>query len=435
MVNLGMYRLQVYDKNHLGMHWQIHKDSSHFFDQYQKAGKKMPVTVAIGGDPIYTWCATAPLPYGVNELLLYGLIKKESAKLVSSLTNPLYIPSDVDYVIEGWVDPLEMRVEGPFGDHTGYYTLEEKYPVMEVSAITTKKSPVYLATVVGKPPLEDKYMGWATERIFLPLLKTNAPDLVDYHMPENGAFHNLIFAKMQVLYKGHARQFMHLFWGSGQMSFVKHAIFLDAGAPKLNNYSALATYILNRFTPKCLFITEGITDALDHSSPEALIGGKLGVDVTAANIVSPPQMIGEEELLESLQGLASEVIGVQQYMLHTNNPITVISIKKTRSLKECFEAIKSLNTTLRIVVFVDEEKNDIANPYMLIWRVANNIDATRDIFISESMVAIDGTNKNKLDGFNREWPGDVECTQSVIESLKKRNLWTLDENLSKKYQI
>ncbi len=435
MVNLGMYRLQVYDKNHLGMHWQVHKDASHFFDQYQKAGKKMPVTVAIGGDPLYTWCATAPLPYGVNELLLYGLIKKESVKLVSSLTNPLAIPQDVDYVIEGWVDPLEMRVEGPFGDHTGYYTLKEKYPVMEVGAITTKKAPIYLATVVGKPPLEDKYMGWATERIFLPLLQTNAPDLLDYHMPENGAFHNLIFAKMQVLYKGHAKQFMHLFWGSGQMSFVKHAIFLDAGAPKLNNYSALATYILNRFTPKSLFITEGITDALDHASPEALVGGKLGVDVTAANIIVAPQTLGQEELLSQLQYFAPEITGVVQYMLHTKNPFTVMSVKKTRTLKECFDAMCPLHESLRIVVFVDEEHNDIANPYMLLWRVVNNIDAKRDIFIFENMVAIDGTNKSKLDGFTREWPEDVTCTPSVIESLKKRNLWTLEENLSQKYQI
>ncbi len=435
MVNLGMYRLQVYDKNHLGMHWQIHKDSSHFFDQYQKAGKKMPVTVAIGGDPLYTWCATAPLPYGVNELLLYGLIKKESAQLVASLTNPLFIPADVDYVIEGWVDPLEFKKEGPFGDHTGYYTLEENYPIMEVSAITTKRSPVYLATVVGKPPLEDKYMGWATERIFLPLLKTNAPDLIDYHMPENGAFHNLILAKMQILYKGHAKQFMHLFWGSGQMSFVKHAIFLDDNAPKLTNYSALVTYILNRFTPKCLFISEGITDALDHSSPEALVGGKLGVDVTAANVVLPPQILGEDELLFAAQKLSPEIVSLVQYMLHTKNPVTVISVKKSRSLKECFDDLAALNENMRIVVFVDEEKNDIANPYMLLWRVVNNIDATRDIFVSGLMVGIDGTNKNKLDDFNREWPGDVECTASVIERLKVRNLWTLEENLTKKYQI
>ncbi|ABB44142.1 3-octaprenyl-4hydroxybenzoate decarboxylase [Sulfurimonas denitrificans DSM 1251] len=435
MVNVGMYRLQVYDKNHLGMHWQIHKDSSHFFDQYQKAGKKMPVTIAIGGDPLYTWCATAPLPYGVNELLMYGLIKKESAKLVKSLTNPLYIPHDVDYVIEGWVDTNEMKIEGPFGDHTGYYTLEESYPVMEVSAITTKKKPTYLATVVGKPPLEDKYMGWATGKIFFPLLKTTAPDLLDYHMPENGGFHNLILAKMQPHYKGHAKQFMHAFWGAGQMSFVKHAIFLDEKAPKLDSYDAVTSYILDRFTPKSLFITEGILDALDHSSDEALIGGKLGIDVTAANRVEAPNLLGDEELLIRVKELIPDVVNLHQFMRRTKNPITVISVDKTKNAKHYFEALIPLSMHLRVVVFIDAHKNDIFNAYMLVWRVTNNMDALRDIYISGLMVAIDGTNKNSLDSFERRWPDDVDCTQSVVESLKLKGVWDLSEKLYEKFQL
>lgn len=435
LVNLGMYRLQVFDNNHLGMHWQIHKDSSHFFDQYQRAGKKMPVSIAIGGDPLYTWCATAPLPYGVNELLLYGLIKKESPKLVESLTTPLFVPEDVDFVIEGWVDTEKLALEGPFGDHTGYYTLAEYYPVLEVSAITHRRNPYYLATVVGKPPLEDKYMGWATERIFLPLLKTNAADLIDYHMPENGVFHNLILAKMKPLYKGHAKQFMHIFWGSGQMSFVKHALFFGEEAPRLTNYEALVTYALNRFLPKCLFISEGITDALDHSSPESLVGGKLGIDFTASYSPVPPESIESGALLELLRPLMSEVSGVTQYMRHTANPITVVSVNKNRSLKGAFSALEQLNRYLRIVVFVDEEKNDIHNPYMLIWRVTNNIDALRDIYRSESIVAIDGTTKTELDGFEREWPADVECTPSVVHRLKSLGLWDLDEKLEKRYQL
>jgi 4-hydroxy-3-polyprenylbenzoate decarboxylase len=435
MVNLGMYRLQVYDKNHLGMHWQIHKDSSHFFDQYQKAGKSMPVSICIGGDPLYTWCATAPLPYGVNELLLYGLIKKEPAKLVKSLTTPLFIPHDADYVIEGWVDPSESKIEGPFGDHTGYYTLEEPYPVMEVSAISTKKSPVYLATVVGKPPLEDKYMGWATERIFLPLLKTNAPDLVDYHMPENGVFHNLILAKMQPLYKGHAKQFMHIFWGSGQMSFVKHAIFLDEAAPQLTNYESLAAYILNRFHPSKMLITQGITDALDHSSPESLVGGKLGVDVTAVlDEISPMKLLTDEELLKRMQESCSDIQALQQYMRHTKNPITVVAVEKTAPMKQCFEALNSLEENLRIVIFVDSKNNTLSNPYMLLWRVVNNMDAARDIFVSGLTVGIDGTTKNSIDGFTRRWPDDVTCTPSVVERLKEKELWTLsDETCQKLY--
>lgn len=436
MVNLGMYRLQIYDKNHLGLHWQIHKDSSHFFDQYKRANVKMPVSICIGGDPLYTWCATAPLPYGVNELLMYGLITKKPAKLVKSMTTPLYIPRDVDYVIEGWVDPEKMQIEGPFGDHTGYYTLQEPYPVLEVSAITTKKSPVYLATVVGKPPLEDKYMGWATERIFLPLLKTNAPDLIDYHMPENGVFHNLILAKMQPHYKGHAKQFMHVFWGAGQMSFVKHAVFVDENAPKLTEYDLLATYILDRFSPKSMLITQGITDALDHSSPEALVGAKLGVDATISYESDlHVKLLRDDELLGLCHELCSDISALKQYMTHTKNPITIISINKTKQAKEYLHQLKSLEEHIRIVIFVDEADNDISNIYMLVWRIVNNIDAGRDIFIFNETVWIDATNKNALDGFTREWPDDVVCTKSVVKSLKERGLWSIDNETYDKFYM
>ncbi len=435
LVNLGMYRLQMYDNKHLGMHWQIHKDSSHFFDQYQREGKKMPVSIAIGGDPLYTWCATAPLPYGVNELLLYGLITKKQARLVKSLTTPLYIPEDVDYVIEGWVDPSHLKIEGPFGDHTGYYTLEEPYPVMEVSAITHKKNPVFLATVVGKPPLEDKFMGWATERIFLPLLKTNASDLLDYHMPENGVFHNLILAKMKPLYKGHAKQFMHAFWGAGQMSFVKHAIFVGDDAPRLNNYEPIVTHILNRFHPSRMMISEGITDALDHSSPEALIGGKLGLDCTGAPMIEAPELLDDDILLGRLKECDGSIRGVRQYMRRTRNPIAVVSVNKSARMKDTIEKIEGLEEQLRIVAFVDEEKNDLENPYMLLWRVVNNIDAGRDIFIEKDILFIDGTNKNTLDGFEREWPGDVECTSSVLNSLRERGILDIDDTLIHKFQL
>ncbi|MDF1882146.1 menaquinone biosynthesis decarboxylase [Sulfurimonas sp. MAG313] len=435
LVNLGMYRLQMYDDQHLGMHWQIHKDSSHFFDQYQREGKKMPVSIAIGGNPLYTWCATAPLPYGVNELLLYGLITKKPARLVKSLTTPLYIPEDVDYVIEGWVDPSALKVEGPFGDHTGYYTLEEPYPVMKVSAITHKKDPVFLATVVGKPPLEDKFMGWATERIFLPLLKTTASDLLDYHMPENGVFHNLILAKMKPLYKGHAKQFMHAFWGTGQMSFVKHAIFVGEDAPRLSNYEPIVTHILNRFHTSRVLITEGITDALDHSSPEALIGGKFGLDCTGAPMIEAPELLKDEELFQKLQRCDADIRGVRQYMRRTRNPIAVISVQKTKPIKEVFEMIQDLQKNLRVIVFVDEEKNDLDNAYMLVWRVVNNIDAQRDFYMNGDMIAINGTNKNSIDGFTRQWPGDVECTDSVLKSLSDRGIIEPNDDLYHKFQL
>ena len=434
--NLGMYRLQVYDKNRLGMHWQIHKDSAHFFHEYKKAGKKMPVSIGIGGDPLYIWCGQAPMPIGMFELLLYGFIKDKNARLVKSLTNPIYVPEDVDIVIEGWVDPSLSEIEGPFGDHTGYYTLKEPYPVMDVTCITCKEKPVYQATVVGKPPLEDKYMGWATERIFLPLLKTTAPDLIDYNMPENGVFHNLILAKMNVLYPGHAKQFMHAFWGVGQMSFVKHAFFVGEDAPDLEEYDAIVDYMLNRISAKTLLISEGVCDALDHASPNALFGGKLGVDCTGEVIDVPAKTIlGDEALLHQVRVFVPEVKALKQYKTQTKTPITVLAIDKTRVGKEIYEALKPLKEHLKLLVIVDAHSNDVENAYILVWRVVNNIDALRDIFIEDEFIGIDATNKTPLDGYVREWPKDTDCDQEVIKALITRGLVENNPTFLKHFNI
>jgi 4-hydroxy-3-polyprenylbenzoate decarboxylase len=434
--NLGMYRLQVYSENRLGMHWQIHKDSAHFFHEYKKAGQKMPVSIGIGGDPLYIWCGQAPMPIGMFELLLYGFVKEKSARLVKSLTNPIYIPEDVDFVIEGWVDPALMEIEGPFGDHTGYYTLKEPYPVMDVTCITCKEKPIYQATVVGKPPLEDKYMGWATERIFLPLLKTTAPDLIDYKMPENGVFHNLILAKMHALYPGHAKQFMHAFWGVGQMSFVKHALFVGEDAPELGDYNAISDYMLNRIHAKTILISEGVCDALDHASPNALFGGKLGVDCTGEEInTAPKTLLSDEALFSKIVALLPEAKALKQYKTGTKTPITVLALEKKRVGKEVYEVLKSLKEHLKLLVIVDNEANDVSNAYMLIWRVVNNIDALRDIFIEEEYFGIDATNKTLLDGYTREWPKDTDCDKEVIQSLIERGLVANNPEFLKHFQI
>lgn len=437
MKNLGMYRLQVYDDHTLGMHWQIHKDSNHFFHEYKKAGKKMPVSIGIGGDPMYIWCGQAPLPIGVFELMLYGFVKNKNAQLVKSITNDIYVPKDNDFIIEGFVDTSKLKIEGPFGDHTGYYTLEEEYPFMEVSAITSKKNPTYLATVVGKPPLEDKYMGHATERIFLPLLKTTAPDLIDYYMPENGVFHNLIIAKIKTLYPGHASQMMHAFWGVGQMSFVKHAIFVNEDAPSLTDHKAICEYILNRIDIEDLMISRGVVDALDHSSPKFAVGGKLGLDCTGEEIDSSNiSLLEDEKLLLEMKSLAVEVKELRQYFTHTKNPITVITVEKTRNQKEVFESLKPLYENLKILVIVDSSnQNDVNNPYMLIWRVVNNIDSNRDIYIDNDTLCIDGTNKNEFDNFKRRWPDDVDCSKEVINSLRQRNILDIDDDFIKRFQL
>jgi len=435
MQNLGMYRLQQYDKNRLGMHWQIHKDASHFFDQYQKAGLKMPVTVAVGGDPLYIWCGQAPMPYGMFEMLLYGLVRNQNAELVKSITNDIYIPRDVDIVIEGFVDPELTEIEGPFGDHTGYYTLKEPFPVMEVETITMKRKPVFQATVVGKPPLEDKYMGWATERIFLPMLKPMAPDLIDYNMPENGVFHNLILAKMKTLYKGHAQQFMHAFWGVGQMSFVKHAIFVGEDAPELEESEALTEHILNRLEKSKILITQGIVDHLDHASPEQFVGGKLGVDATGDEVEEGVgSLLSDGELLEKMQAIDNGIIGLKQYFAQTKNPICVITVDKTKPIFSDIQKIESLKEHIKLLIIIDRENNDIDNAYMLVWRVVNNIDAQRDILL-EPFIIIDATNKGEMDGYEREWPGDTLCDEEVLRGLEAKGLIEIDEAFIKKFGL
>ena len=435
MQNLGMYRLQQYDKNRLGMHWQIHKDASHFFDQYQRAGKKMPVTVAIGGDPLYIWCGQAPMPHGMFEMLLYGFVRNKNAQLVKSITNDIYIPRDVDVVIEGFVDPELMEIEGPFGDHTGYYTLKEPFPVMDVETITMKKNPVFQATVVGKPPLEDKYMGWATERIFLPMLKPMAPDLIDYNMPENGVFHNLILAKMKTLYPGHAQQFMHAFWGVGQMSFVKHALFVGEDAPELEESEALATHILNRLDKNKILITQGIVDHLDHSSSKQFVGGKLGVDATGDEVENGvEELLSDKDLLEKMQEISSRVVGLKQYMKKTKTPVCVIAVDKKKSQLKLIKKLKVLKRHIKLLIIVDKVNNDLNDAYMLIWRVVNNIDASRDVILTP-FIAIDATNKSEVDGYEREWPGDTFCTKEVLDMLQEKGLIDIDEAFIKKFGL
>jgi 4-hydroxy-3-polyprenylbenzoate decarboxylase len=435
MQNLGMYRLQQYDKNRLGMHWQIHKDASHFFDQYQRAGKKMPVSVAIGGDPLYIWCGQAPMPHGMFEMLLYGFVRNKNAQLVKSITNDIHIPRDVDIVIEGFVDTEKMEIEGPFGDHTGYYTLKEPFPVMDVETITMKKKPVFAATVVGKPPLEDKYMGWATERVFLPMLKPMAPDLIDYNMPENGVFHNLILAKMKTLYKGHAQQFMHAFWGVGQMSFVKHAIFVGENAPDLEESEALTKHILNRLAPNKILITQGIVDHLDHSSSEQFVGGKLGLDATGDEVKEGIiELLSDEKLFEKLHKIDEHIVSLKQYFIETKNPVCVLMVEKTESMKNFMDKLVPLSKHIKVLVIVDQNNNELDNPYMLIWRVTNNIDASRDVRV-DPFIMIDGTNKGELDDFQREWPGDTFCTKEVLDTLQKKGLIDIDDTFIKKFGL
>ncbi|EAI4978270.1 menaquinone biosynthesis decarboxylase [Campylobacter jejuni] len=431
--NLGMYRLQMSDKNELLMHWQIHKDGANFYHEYKNAGfKKMPVSIAIGGDPLYIWCSQAPLPKGIFELLLYGFIKKTPAKL-TPCENGIFVPYDSDIVIEGYVDLEEFKVEGPFGDHTGFYTPAELFPVMKVEKIYAKKDAIYQATVVGKPPLEDKIMGLGTERIFLPLLQTSVPDLIDYNMPENGVFHNLILAKIDAKYPAHAQQIMHAFWGVGQMSFVKHAIFVDKNAPSLKDYDALIPYMLDRFNTKKILISEGICDQLDHASPNSCFGGKAGLDACEEIQVEELEILEDEKLLELFKTKV-ELLNLKQFYKESKSPIVCILLDKKEKIKQSFDKLLEFKKHFRILVFLDAE-NKLENSYMLVWRVVNNIDAKRDIFIKEERLGVDASAKGEAEGYLRAWPKQTDCTKSVIEDLILRNILENNPDLFNKFEI
>ncbi|MED7895120.1 menaquinone biosynthesis decarboxylase [Campylobacter coli] len=431
--NLGMYRLQMSDKNELLIHWQIHKDGANFYHEYKNAGfKKMPVSIAIGGDPLYIWCSQAPLPKGIFELLLYGFIKKTPAK-ITPCENGIFVPYDSDVVIEGYVDLEEFKIEGPFGDHTGFYTPAELFPVMKVEKIYAKKDAIYQATVVGKPPLEDKIMGLGTERIFLPLLQTSVPDLIDYKMPENGVFHNLILAKIDAKYPAHAQQIMHAFWGVGQMSFVKHAIFVDKKAPNLDDYDALIPYILNRFNTNKILISEGICDQLDHASPNSCFGGKAGLDACEEAMVEELEILEDEKLLE-LFTTKIEPVNLKQFYKESKSPIVCILLDKKEKIEQSFEKLLEFKKHFRILVFLDSN-NKLENPYMLVWRVVNNIDAKRDIFIKADRVGVDASAKGLVEGYERVWPKQTDCTKSVIEDLILRNILENNSELFSKFEI
>ncbi|EPS2574622.1 menaquinone biosynthesis decarboxylase [Campylobacter jejuni] len=431
--NLGMYRLQMSDKNELLMHWQIHKDGANFYHEYKNAGfKKMPVSIAIGGDPLYIWCSQAPLPKGIFELLLYGFIKKTPAK-ITPCENGIFVPYDSDVVIEGYVDLEEFKIEGPFGDHTGFYTPAELFPVMKVEKIYAKKDAIYQATVVGKPPLEDKIMGLGTERIFLPLLQTSVPDLIDYNMPENGVFHNLILAKIDAKYPAHAQQIMHAFWGVGQMSFVKHTIFVDKNAPSLKDYDALIPYMLDRFNTKKILISEGICDQLDHASPNSCFGGKAGLDACEEIQVEELEILEDEKLLELFKTKV-ELLNLKQFYKESKSPIVCILLDKKEKIEQSFDKLLEFKKHFRILVFLDAE-NKLENSYMLVWRVVNNIDAKRDIFIKEERFGVDASAKGEAEGYLRAWPKQTDCTKSVIEDLILRNILENNPDLFNKFEI
>ncbi|MHB1001396.1 MAG: menaquinone biosynthesis decarboxylase [Armatimonadota bacterium] len=278
--NVGMYRMHVYDEKTTGMHWHPHKVGARHYAEYERLGRRMELAVALGGDPALTFSASAPLPEDIDEMIFAGFLRKSSVDMVKCKTIDIEVPADSEIIIEGYVDPLERRVEGPFGDHTGYYSLSAEFPVFHVTAITHRKSPVYPATIVGRPPMEDCFMAKAIEQIFLPLIKLQLPEIVDLSLPIEGVFHNMAFVSIRKRYPGHARKIMHAIWGLGQMMFTKMIIVVDEHV-NVHDMSEVLWRLGNNIDPqRDIEFVKGPVDILDHASRLFGYGSKMGIDAT-----------------------------------------------------------------------------------------------------------------------------------------------------------
>ncbi|MHB8065325.1 MAG: menaquinone biosynthesis decarboxylase [Ruminiclostridium sp.] len=401
--NVGMYRLQILDQTSTGMHWHKHKDGSEIYKTYQDNRQKMPVSVALGCDPAITYAATAPLPKMIDEMMLAGWLRKSRVRMVKSITNDIYVPSNAEIVLEGYVDPTEELVlEGPFGDHTGYYSLADYYPRFHVTCITHKKNAVYPATVVGKPPMEDCYMAKATERIFLPVLKLQMPELVDLNLPLEGVFHNCAIVSIRNLYPGCARKIMNNIWGMGQMMYTKLIVVVDETVDVQNLSEVRDAILRNVHGLDSLFVSEGPLDALDHSSNRAMFGSRLGVDATDTTSIL------ENKITDTYQ-------------------IILIHKEKLWQGRETLEEeMKHSMDKFLIVVDDGVDPNDLST---VMWKVFNNIDAKRDMIILGNKIGIDATKKFKEEGLTRAWPNEIIMTDEIKQLVNKRwDEYGIDKN-------
>ena len=455
MRNVGLYRMQVFEPTMTGMHWHRHKVSARHFNEYKKLGQKMPVAIALGGDPVYTYAATAPLPDGVDEYMLAGFIRKKKVELVQCLTQDVQVPADADIIIEGYVDPQEdFILEGPFGDHTGYYSLADMYPKFHITCITHRKNAVYPATIVGIPPQEDAWIGKATERIFLvPIKMTMVPEIIDMVLPVEGVFHNLVIVKIKKEYPGQASKVMHSLWGAGQMMFTKMMVVVD-GDVDIHNSEEVAKYISLNFDPAHdLYFTQGPVDVLDHSCSVMAFGGKIGIDgtkktteeLTGRNsfLINETISINKEELIKEFP----EIKDVNDKLLAKNISIVFISVEKNRlnHIRDLAQRILIRDdfSAAKVIVFLEHTFN-IQDTADAVWRFANNVDPKRDHLLIQDKngathLSLDGTRKTKEhDGFNRDWPNilasDDQTISHIDEIWDKLGLGKFIESPSNKYK-
>ena len=435
--NVGMYRMQIFGPTLTGMHWHKHKVSAKHFNGYKKQHKRMPVAVALGGDPVYTYAATAPLPENVDEYMLAGFLRKKKVELVKCITQDIEVPADADFIIEGYVDPDEdFILEGPFGDHTGYYSLEDYYPKFHITAITHKKNAVYPATIVGIPPEEDAWIGKATERIFLaPIKMMLIPEIEDMELPIEGVFHNLTIVKINKEYPGQAAKVMNAMWGAGQMMFNKILVIVDSDVD-IHNYTDVARVISINVDPQQdIYFSQGPMDVLDHSCSKFAFGGKMCVDATikldeekrnVTNGVYKSENLKIDEA--AIMNLFPEIKSINCSLVNMGISIAVISVEKNRKnhIKELNEKLFSQTefSKVKLIIYVEAsvDANDIKD---VVWRFSNNLDPRRDSYIINaqnntgiSHIGFDGTRKTKeLDDFDRPWPNIICSDEQTITSV------------------
>jgi 4-hydroxy-3-polyprenylbenzoate decarboxylase len=409
--NVGMYRLQVYDKQTTGMHWHLHKDGRAIYDKYRKLGRKMPVSVALGCDPTVIYAATAPLPKMIDEMIFAGYLRKRPMKMVRSITNEIKVPADAEFVLEGYVDLDESRVEGPFGDHTGYYSLADAYPVFHIDKITRKKNPVYPTTIVGQPPMEDCYLGKATERIFLPLLKFQVPEIIDMDFPLEGVFHNCVIVSIKKKFPLHGKKIMNSLWGIGQMMYTKMLIIVEETVNVHDYQEVLLTMMKQVNHPSHIVLSEGPLDALDHASNLAFQGYRMGIDATKKlkTEVSGKTFLDKNQIEEVFH----HEIEVKHFLKEDG--------KKTRSyLEACAKDENGKHVIILVDKMVDEN-----NWSQISWKIFNNIDPIRDLFIKERkdhtlFIGIDATKKGVEDGLTRPWPDDIIMSEEIKKMVSRK---------------
>ncbi|MBN1109034.1 MAG: menaquinone biosynthesis decarboxylase [Bacteroidales bacterium] len=428
--NAGMYRMQVIDSKTTAMHWQLHKTGANHFAEWKKLGRKMPVSVTLGGDPVYAYAASAPLPEDVDEFILSGFLRGRRVSLVKCLTNDLYVPADADIVIEGYIDPAEEPFyEGPFGDHTGFYSLTDYYPKFHLTCITHARKAVYPATIVGIPPMEDAWIAKATEKLFLaPLKLALLPEIEDIHMPTAGVAHNLVVVKTRKSYPGQGKKVIGSLLGAGQMMFTKYIVVVS-GDVDIRNYRQLIAHIrLNTDTVNDLQFTTGPLDVLDHASDVYTLGGKLGIDATEK---MPGEIIAGTGRRERTFGMevqlkndfpdmpecirrvsTSEKLGI--VVLAVDQLSDRMAVRKAEDY--CSE--KSLMFQSSVVLVVDSGV-DVDDLYTVTWQVLGNSDPGRDIrLLEEQVLFVDGTAKVLGDRhFPRRWPNAVCSDIKTIDAV------------------